>query len=167
MCGDVTGSVVSKNLIRESNQRCIVVHRSHNLQIDGNVAYDTFGHCFMTEDGNEKGNTFTNNLGALTHNVPENNVIPDDGTNGEETDNDAATFWMTNPSNTWVGNVAAGSQTNGFWFEMRDRVRGPNAEEFDDMRPKEDPLTLFSENVAHSNGVVSISDCCSISTAII
>ena len=45
---------MSKNLIRLSNERCIIVHRSHNLLIDGNVAYNTFGHCFMTKDGNEK-----------------------------------------------------------------------------------------------------------------
>jgi len=46
---DVSGSVVSKNLIRESNQRCIVVHGSYNLTIADNVAYEHKGHCFMTE----------------------------------------------------------------------------------------------------------------------
>lgn len=155
MCGDVTGSIVSKNLIRSSNQRCIVVHRSHNLIVDGNVAYDTFGHCFMTEDGNEKGNVFNGNLGALTRDVPASGIIPDNGTNGEESDDEAATFWITNPTNTFTNNVAAGSQSNGFWFELPDRVRGPNPEQFEDMRPKEDPLTLFSNNVAHSNRDVS------------
>jgi len=157
MCGDVTGSVVSKNLIRLSKQRCIVVHRSHNLLVDGNVAYDTFGHCFMTEDGNEKGNVFSGNLGALTHDAT--TVIPDNGMNGKETDDDASTFWMTNPSNSWTGNVAAGSESNGFWLELRSSVRGPNPEEFEDMRPREDPLTLFSNNVAHSNRDVSDSCC--------
>lgn len=66
-------------------------------------------------------------------------------------DDEASTFWMTNPSNSWVGNVAAGSESNGFWLELRSRVRGPNPEEFEDMRPKEELLTLFSGNVAHSN----------------
>ena len=65
LSGYVTGSVVSKNLIRESNQRCIVVHGTHYLAVEENVAYDTSGHCFMTEDGAETGNTFRNNLGAL------------------------------------------------------------------------------------------------------
>lgn len=153
MCGDVTGSVVSKNLIRKSNQRCIVVHRSHNLLVDGNVAYDTYGHCFMTEDGNEKGNTFSYNLGALTRRAID--LIPDDGTNGRESDDDAATFWMTNPSNKWIGNVAAGSESNGYWLELKYEVRGPNPEEFAHIYPKEEPLTLFSNNVAHSNKDVS------------
>ena len=153
MCGDVTGSIVSKNLIHLSNQRCIVVHRSHNLLVDGNVAYSTVGHCFMTENGNEKGNVFSSNLGDLTRNAA--TVIPDNGTNGKETDDDASTFWLTNPSNVWVGNVAAGSESNGSWMECRARVRGPTPEEFADMRPKEEALTLFSNNVAHSNRDVS------------
>ena len=157
MCGDVSESVVSKNLIRESNQRCIVVHRSNNLLIDGNVAYDTSGHCFMTEDGAETGNTFSNNLGALTRRVT--NLIPDNGTNGKETDDDASTFWMTNPTNSWVGNVAAGSESNGFWLELKYEVRGANPEKYSHIVPKEEPLTLFSNNVAHSNKDVSLSEC--------
>jgi hypothetical protein len=50
MCKDVTGSKLSKNLIRESNQRCTVVHGTDNLLVDDNVACDTFGHCFIIED---------------------------------------------------------------------------------------------------------------------
>jgi hypothetical protein len=119
------------------------------VTVDGNVAYDTSGHCFMTEDGNEKGNVFSTNLGALTRKVSK--LIPDNGTNGKETDDAPATFWMTNPSNSWIGNVAAGSESNGFWMELRDRVRGPNPAALDYLRPKNDPLTLFRNNVAHSN----------------
>jgi hypothetical protein len=51
MCGDVTGSKLSKNMIREFNQRCAAVHGTDNFFVDGNVAYDTFGHCFSIEDG--------------------------------------------------------------------------------------------------------------------
>lgn len=158
MCGNVTGSVVSKNLIRNSNQRCIVVHRSHELLVDGNVAYDTFGHCFMTEDGNEKGNVFSGNLGAVTRNVPQGGLIPSSSVanNGEETDNMASTFWITNPENTFTGNVAAGSESSGFWLELRSAVRGPNPEEFANISPREEPLTLFDNNVAHSNFDVSV-----------
>ena len=50
MCGSVDGAVVSKNSIRNSKQRCVVVHGTHQLRIEENVAYDTFGHCYMTED---------------------------------------------------------------------------------------------------------------------
>lgn len=158
----MTGSVVSKNLIRYSNQRCIVVHRTNNLLLDGNVAYDTFGHCFMTEDGAEQGNVFRNNLGALTRRAI--HLIPD---NGKETDDDASTFWMTNPTNSWIGNVAAGSQSNGFWLELQYQVRGSNTEQYAHIVPKEEPLRLFSNNVAHSNRDVSRHYCGLVETVLL
>lgn len=79
--------------------------------------------------------------------------IPDNGSNGEETDNEPSTFWMTNPSNTWIGNVAAGSEDNGFWFELI--KRGPRKDLYPDLEPKYEPLGSFENNVAHSNADVS------------
>lgn len=151
LSGHVTGSYVSKNLIRESNQRCIVVHGTHYLNVEGNVAYDTAGHCFMLEDGQEQYNVFRDNLGALTRRVQ--NLIPDDGSNGEETDDRPSTFWITNPTNSWIGNVAAGSEDNGIWLELRSSIRGPEADMYPDLNPRKAPLTLFESNVAHSNNV--------------
>jgi len=81
-CSDVVGSKVSKNTIRQSNQRCIVVHGTNELEVSENIAFDTFGHCFITEDGMERGNKFIRNLGAKTG-TPKN-IIPDKGTNGAE-----------------------------------------------------------------------------------
>lgn len=43
----VHGSTLSKNVIWKSNQRCIVLHGTHNVTVSENVAFDTFGHCFM------------------------------------------------------------------------------------------------------------------------
>jgi len=144
---------VSKNLIRKSNQRCIVVHGTNYLTVEDNVAHDTAGHCFMLEDGQEKGNVFRNNLGALTCRVDD--LIPDNGSNGEETDDRPSTFWITNPTNSWEGNVAAGSQDNGFWLELCTSVRGPQAAMYPDLNPRKAPLTLFKNNVAHCNRNVS------------
>lgn len=39
MSNNVEGSVVSKNVIRDSHQRCIVVHGTDSLLIEDNVAY--------------------------------------------------------------------------------------------------------------------------------
>jgi hypothetical protein len=147
LCGDVSGSVVAKNTIRESNQRCIVVHGTNNLLIAENVAYNTKGHCFMLEDGIEVGNKFIRNIGIKT--LPPERTIPNNGTNGVESDGTPATFWITNPSNTWIGNVAAGSSDTGFWFELK--VRGPHADMFPDLDPKYEPIGAFEGNVAHSN----------------
>lgn len=151
----MTGSVVSKNLIRNSNQRCVVVHGTDNLVVEDNVAYNTAGHCFMTEDGIEQGNEFLYNLGALTRKV--DTIILDSGSNGEESDNVPSTFWMTNPSNMWVGNVAAGSEDNGFWMELI--KRGPRADMYS-FDPKYEPLGRFENNVAHSNADVSSGTLC-------
>jgi cell surface hyaluronidase len=161
-CGDVTGSIVSKNSIRQSHQRCIDVHGTNKLKIQENVAYDTKGHCYLTEDGTEIGNEFIMNIGIQTASVtvliPSNSVAM----NGVESDDEPATFWITNPTNIWIGNVAAGSQNSGFWFDPL--LRGPNAGRTD-LYPKDTsskkgyradrvPLTMFKGNVAHSNGVI-------------
>ena len=142
MSDSVPGSVVSKNLVRESLQRCIVIHGSHNVTVSKNVAFDTQGHCFMLEDGGEMDNTFEYNLGALTK--PAQKIRP------EETDDRPSTFWFTNPINEFRGNVAAGSSDSGFWFEMRTSVRMPTAL-YQDFNPSQLPLRLFVDNVAHSN----------------
>ena len=65
-----------------------------------------------------------------------------------------ATFWISNPSNNWTGNVAAGSQSSGFWFELQ--LRGTRASMFPNLHPKSSPLVDFKNNVAHSNGDVSL-----------
>jgi hypothetical protein len=149
-CGDLSGSVVSKNTIRKSHQRCIVVHGTDNLKVDSNVAYDTAGHCYAVDGGMETGNTFSNNLGAMTR--PVEHLMPQYGVSGKETDDTPSTFWMANPSNSWTGNIAAGSHSSAYWLELRDHARGPHWDEYSTMRPKEMPLTLFANNVAHSNG---------------
>jgi len=152
MCGDVTGSQMSKNLIRATNQRCTVVHGTDNALIDNNVAYDTFGHCFMVEDGMERFNTFSNNLGAKTKKAIQ--IIPElpDKFNGKETDGSAATFWITNPDNKYINNVAAGGQFSGFWFELRRRPRGTMHKMYEgsEWSLREMKLGQFSGNVAHS-----------------
>jgi hypothetical protein len=146
-CSDVSGSVVAKNSIRQSNQRCVVSHGTNNLRIEENVAFDTKGHCYITEDGMETGNMFIRNLGAQTDR-PER-LIPNDGFNGDETDFEPATFWMTNPTNSWEGNVAAGSINSGYWFAPE--LRGVRASMFPGYDPQIEPIILFKDNVGHSN----------------
>lgn len=151
-CSDVAGSIVSKNTIRQSNQRCVVVHGTNKLRIEENVAYDTKGHCYMTEDGIETGNEFITNLGVLT--FPVTKLIPNSATakNGDESDDQPSTFWIPNPTNSWVGNVAAGASSisvSGFWFEPL--KRGTRTYLFhEDYNPEFEPLTLFKDNVGHS-----------------
>ena len=143
----VKGSLVLKNSIRDSYQRCIVIHGTNDLIVAENVAYKNSGHCYMLEDGGEVGNTFRLNLGS--HTTPATRKV-----SAQETDHVPSTFWCTNPQNEWTGNVAAGSSHSGFWFELKDVVRGPSANLplFGGMSPRFMKLAKFTSNVAHSNG---------------
>jgi len=144
MCGNVTGSVVSKNTIRNSKQRGIVVHGTNDLYVSENILYNIRGHAVMLEDGGERWNIFERNLGAVGHGVDK--LISND-----ESDHTPSTFWITNPQNTWIGNVAAGSQFSGFWFEVKTKVRGSSASIYPDMVPNKLDLLKFIDNVSHSN----------------
>lgn len=110
MCGDSPGSVVKKNVVRESNQRCYVVHLTNQLLLEENVAYDTFGHCYFIEDGAEVENTFTRNLGSGIKIMPTDRVAQLEAKSGrDETDdqphgfNGASVFWISNPQNHFIG----------------------------------------------------------------
>ena len=140
-------SVIARNTVRHSNQRCVVIHGSHNTTISENVAYDTFGHCYITEDGGELHNKFIRNIGSGTK-TSSRIVRP-----GETDDTNPSTFWSANPTNDWIGNVAAGCEANGWWLELLDHVRGPTAlmETSFGMNPRRMPLGKFVDNVAHSN----------------
>jgi len=95
----------------------------------------------MTEDGIETENRFVDNLGAMTSAA--STLIEG------ENDDEPATFWIVNPTNYYIGNVAAGSQDSGFWFDAR--LRGNRAFFFPHLDPMHDSLLAFDSNVAHSN----------------
>jgi len=146
MCGDASGSILSKNVVHHSNQRCYVVHGSHNVKIVDNVAFEVFGHCYFTEDGIETGNSFEHNLGASVR-KPANLI------SGENDDNPSV-FWITNPENHWIENVASGSEHSGIWFDTRWRVRGASASFFPDahsVHPMVASILSFRSNTCHSN----------------
>lgn len=105
MAGDHPNSIVSKNLVRNSKQRCIVIHGTDSVLVEENVAYDTVGHCFINENGVEENIRFFKNLGAKTKRQPEERRIGDP----LESDHRAYTFWFTNANVFVEGNVAAGA----------------------------------------------------------
>jgi len=104
-------------------------------------------HCYMTEDGGEIDNVFIRNLGASTR-AAARKVRPI-----ETDDIMPSTFWCPNPMNTWIGNVAAGSESSGFWFELEEDVRPPTSflPLSNGMSPRRMSLKLFRDNIAHSN----------------
>jgi cell migration-inducing and hyaluronan-binding protein len=70
-------------------------------------------------------------------------------------DNTAATFWITNPDNTYRGNVSAGSEATGFWIALPEHPQGKFAELNPEIAartwPRRTQIREMSGNVAHSN----------------
>src|SRR6185295_4644559 len=68
-------------------------------------------------------------------------------------DNTAASFWITNPDNAHRDNVAAGSDSNGFWMSLpghpNDKLAGTELSANTSPRPT--PFREFNGHVAHSN----------------
>lgn len=94
-CGDIDKqTIVKHNSIHHSKHRCVVVHATNGLTIQQNAAFWADDHCYMTEDGYEHSNVFTDNIAA---NIKK------------------AAFWMANPSNDLINNVAANAN---FGFEI-------------------------------------------------
>jgi cell migration-inducing and hyaluronan-binding protein len=166
--GDVRGQYIKNSAIHNTYNRCVTIHGTDNLRVENNVTYNTVGHCFFMEDGIETGNQVVNNLGIQTkchptlECVPTNLGIPSDprdfsGQQSEDvllpSDNTAATFWITNPSNDYIGNVAAGSDSTGFWFSLPEHPNGAflGTEISANTWPRRMPQGVFRGNVAHSN----------------
>jgi len=143
-----TGSIVAKNTIRDSYQRCIVLQGTNNVTISWNIAYNSYGHCYMTQDGSEEFNLFEHNLGSVTKKMPIEKVL-----SFAESDNTPATFRITNPRNYFLNNVAAGSDGTGFWYHLPSKVEGPSLKSIKNykLNPSEYVFGYNEGTVVHSN----------------
>ena len=147
MCLDTSAknALIKQNSIHDTFSRCLTIHGTHNVTVEGNVAYNHFGHCYFLEDGGEQHNSIIGNLGLGTKN---GTLLPSDRKGR------VSTFWITNPDNTLLDNVAGGSDGIGIWILMADLPTGPSAEE--DMglvagQASRTPLRGFTGNRVHSN----------------
>jgi hypothetical protein len=168
LVGDAKGQYIKNASIHDTYNRCVTVHGTNFLRIENNVTYNTVGHCFFLEDGIETGNQYVRNLGIQTKCHPTNPCVPTnlaaDGEgprqNGQASkdvlipsDNTVATFWITNPNNHYIDNVAAGSDANGFWLSLPEHPTGAfdGTEVSKSIWPRRTELGIFKGNVAHSN----------------
>jgi hypothetical protein len=114
LAGDRTGDFITGSSVRESFQRGIVVHSTSNTVVRNNVVWNTVGHNYATEIGDETGNLFERNIGLLTKPFPRDAT---DMTQRGQKDTQAATFWIRGPDNKFIANHAAGGDHTGFWFD--------------------------------------------------
>ena len=161
LIGDAPGQYIQNSAIHDTYSRCVTVHGTNDVRVQNNVTYNNVGHCFFLEDAVETGNQFIHNLAILTKCHPDGK--PCDPTNGLHgstegqraknilipSDNTAASFWITNPDNSYVDNVAAGSEATGFWIALPEHPTGLHHD--DNYWPRRMQLGEFKGNTAHSN----------------
>ena len=168
LVGDTQKQYIENSAIHDTYSRCVTVHGTNNVRVENNVAYNNVGHCYFLEDGVEHGNQYVNNLGILTKCHPTrpcsstNAVVGVYGGGGQgqnatdqliPSDNTASTFWITNPDNTYRGNVSAGSEATGFWLAFPEHPTGKfeGTEIAAKTWPRRTQFREFSGNVAHSD----------------
>ncbi|HVQ43874.1 MAG TPA: G8 domain-containing protein, partial [Candidatus Saccharimonadia bacterium] len=143
LVGDAKGQYIRNASIHDTYNRCVTVHGTNFLRVENNVTYNTVGHCFFLEDGAEHGNQFVHNLAIQIKCHTSKACAPTNlGANGENmgsnplnratyraasmsgkdtllpSDNTVTAYWITNPDNVFIDNVAAGSDENGFWWSL-------------------------------------------------
>ncbi len=134
LVGDAPGQYLRNCVVNSSFQRGFVIHGTRKVLLENNVVYDSGGHNYSIEDASSTDNVLQNNL-ALENRV----LVLKERTLAGQRDNQAANFWIRAARNTIVGNAAAASMANGFWYDGV--TDGP---------------TVFHSNVAHSSYARSV-----------
>ena len=174
LVGDGKGQYIRNAAIHDTYNRCVTVHGTNDLRVENNVTYNTVGHCFFMEDGIEHGNQFVHNLAIQTKCHTSKPCEPTNlaaageatqerqasGPRGQQSkdvllpsDNTVSSYWITNPDNTYRDNVAAGSDSNGFWMSLPEHPNGAFADSDASKAtwPRRTPFREFNGNTAHSN----------------
>jgi hypothetical protein len=102
--GNGTGSFVRDCAIHDGYNRWLTIHGTRHVVAKNNVGFETIGHGYFLEDGDETNNVLENNLGVGVRSPPPGKAV----TPGDVR---PAVFWVSNPDNVLRGNVAAGSPT--------------------------------------------------------
>ncbi|CAH1248257.1 TMEM2 [Branchiostoma lanceolatum] len=145
--------------------RCVTIHGTHGLLVQDTVGYDTLGHCYFLEDGNEQRNVLDHNLGLVTR---PGTLLPSDRDENmclRMTDavygdympvakkecKGVSTFWISHPNNVLTNNSAAGSAEVGIWYIFHDTPTGPSEGSLPFKQAERTPLGRFYNNRVHSN----------------
>ena len=130
MCGNASSLAFAANAIHETYHRSLVVHSTSDALFAHNVAYDGTGHMYVLENGLELRNLIVGNVGMVTWppepawSCPGHKCAGDGGCSfgvgddieacGSRDDDHAEVFWLANPENDLIDNVAVGGYRSGF-----------------------------------------------------
>ena len=133
------GIEVIGNAITNSENRWITIHDSNGILVKNNVGYKAIGHGYFLEDGTEFENVFENNIGIITYS---GDLI--------ESDKGTAIFWITNPMNSYQGNVAVDGKYWGFIISIpNEEVYVPTYDHISNLKSL--PSLKFDDNVVYNN----------------
>jgi hypothetical protein len=147
------GQYLKNSSIHRSFNRAVTIHGTSYVNVENNFFYDHIGHGIFLEDGSERYNTIINNVVLLTKRPKEGEELtPSDNELDQVQNRTPSSFWITNPNNTFEGNVAAGTQGTGYWFALPQSPMGLSAGDsrYDGIEPFKEPLGSFKNNKAHS-----------------
>lgn len=115
--GDITGQYIKNSVVRDSINRCISLHISHNGLIHNNVTYNNVGHCFYLEHDEDNINRPENN--TISSNLAIKTIRPSALQKVKDYDESISSFWITHPNNIIIDNVAAGTGNLGDGYSAR------------------------------------------------
>ncbi|WP_299461591.1 G8 domain-containing protein [uncultured Microscilla sp.] len=147
------GQYFKNSSVHKSYNRAITIHGTDSTLVENNFCYDHIGHGVFLEDGSERFNTIRKNVVLLTKRPKKGEeLIASDNELDKMQDRTPASFWITNPQNTFEDNIAAGTHGTGYWFAFPTKPTGASAKDprFKSMEPHKSPLISFKGNVAHS-----------------
>jgi len=141
----------------QSFNRAITIHGTDGLLLEDNVLFDHDGHGVFFEDGGERNNRLLRNLVVLTRRPRAfAQLLPHDNSHNQVQNQTPAAFWITNPQNEFIGNVAAHTVGTGYWFALHSRPTGASFGDpyFNDgsgqpIDPRKLPIIAFRDNTAH------------------
>lgn len=149
------GQYLKNSSIHNSYNRAVTIHGTESTLVENNFMYKHYGHGVFLEDGSERFNVIRGNVALWTvRPKPGEELTPSDNERFEIQNLTPATYWITNPSNTFEDNVAAGTDGTGYWFAFPESPMGLSATHprFIGMEPHTLPLISFKRNKAHSCG---------------
>jgi len=137
------GMFVQGASIWNSKNRWITIHSSIGVKLRDNVGFDSVGHGYFLEGGDELYNNIDHNIGILTR---KGSLIHSDAS--------AAVFWLENPLNNITNNIAVEGLYYGFKYDVPNRVEELKAIGEANLRSL--PILEFENNEAHNNKVYGL-----------
>gem|GEM_PF-944368 len=149
------GQYFKNSSVHHSFNRAVTIHGTDHTLVENNFLYDHIGHGVFLEDGGERFNTIRKNVALKTRKpkVGDEVTLSDNQFDfGEVQNRTPATYWITNPQNTFEDNVAAGTIGTGYWFALPKTPlhASKNHPHYAGLEPYKLPLESFKGNSAHS-----------------